>query len=284
MPPAPAALSAIADRLRCPACGAGLAADGGTLRCARGHAYDVARGGFVSLVPSSGRVPAGDTAAMIAARAAFLDAGHYAPISRALADAARAVAGRRDAVLVAELGAGTAHHLTVVLDALPDAAGVALDVSRPALRQAGRRHERIAAVRCDVWRGLPLRDGAADVVLDVFAPRNGAEIARVLAPDGALLVVTPLPDHLAELRDALGLLDVDPAKRARLRAELAGLGAVDERDLRFTLALDRDETAALAAMGPAAHHVPAAELTRRAAALPEPVAVTAAVRLSVFAR
>ena len=43
----------------------------------------------------------------------------------------------------------------------------------------------------------------------------------MLRPDGALLVVTPAADHLAELVDALGLLRVDPDKADRVGASLA---------------------------------------------------------------
>src|SRR6202044_3128376 len=67
---------------------------------------------------------------------------------------------------------------------------------------------------------LPVADGAAAVVLDVFAPRNGAELRRVLHPAGRLLVVTPSPGHLAELAGPLGLLSVDPRKDERLAGTL----------------------------------------------------------------
>lgn len=282
MPPPPAALAAVAGRLRCPTCGAPLAPRDVALGCANGHAFDVARGGFVSLLAPAGRVPAGDTAEMVAARAAFLDGGHFAAISAAVVEAATPALADAAAPLVADLGAGTGHHLAAVLEAAPAAHGAALDASRPALRQAARRHPRIAAVRCDVWRELPLQDGAAAVVLDVFAPRHGAEIARVLAPGGALVVVTPTPDHLGELREPLGLVAVDPAKRARLHAELGGLAADRGREVRATMTLARADALALAGMGPTAHHVAAGELARRAAALPDPVAVTASVRVDVF--
>ncbi len=76
------------------------------------------------------------------------------------------------------------------------------------------------AVVADTWAGLPVRDGAVDRVLVVFAPRNGAETARVLAPGGRLVVVTPAADHLAELVGPLGLLSVDPAKAERLAGSL----------------------------------------------------------------
>jgi 23S rRNA (guanine745-N1)-methyltransferase len=224
---------------------------------------------------------------MVAAREAFLGAGHFAPLTRALAEAAQEALPRAPAglVAVADAGAGTGRHLAGVLDALPDAWGLALDASRPALRRALRAHPRIAAVVCDVWRELPLADGAAAVLLDVFAPRNGAEFARVLAPDGALVVATPTPRHLAALAGPLGLLDVDPEKPARLRAELGDhLVPVARREVEFELALGPDDVRALVAMGPSAHHVVPQVLDARVAALPARLRVGASVVVEVLRR
>jgi SAM-dependent methyltransferase len=171
----------VLDQLACPVCGEGLARRDATLRCRNGHSFDVARQGYVNLL--TGAVPAGlgDSAAMVAARADFLAAGHYRPITEALV---RAAGGARRIV---DVGAGPGHHLAAVAGAVPGRRGLALDASKHAARRAARAHPRVEAVVADVWRGLPLRDGAVDAVLDVFAPRHGAEFARVLAPGGALI-------------------------------------------------------------------------------------------------
>ena len=106
---------------------------------------------------------------MIAARAAVQEAGHFDQLTTALVAAARA-AGGSDSSLVLDVGAGTAHHLAGLLGALPHARGIALDASRDASRRAARRHQRIAAVRTDIWQQIPLGDGTADLALSVFAP------------------------------------------------------------------------------------------------------------------
>src|SRR3954469_6426228 len=194
-------LADVVDLLRCPVCGDALGEAGGALRCPAGHSFDIARQGYVNLVP--GRA---DTPEMVDARDAFLRAGHFRPLSTALAEEAReAAAGGA----VVDIGAGTGHHLAAVLDAIPDARGIALDASAAALRRAARAHERAGAVGADAWKPLPLRDGIATIVLSVFAPRNAEEIARVLAAprgagqgaaqSGALLAVTPTTRHLHEL-------------------------------------------------------------------------------------
>ncbi|PWR08823.1 23S rRNA methyltransferase [Micromonospora sicca] len=185
--------------------------------------------------------------------------------------------------LVVDAGAGTGRYLAAVLAALPNAAGLALDVSKPALRRAARAHPRAAAALADTWQRLPLADASTAVLLNVFAPRNGAEFHRVLDPAGALLVVTPTEDHLVELVDALGLLRVDPAKADRVAGSLAGNFTEESTELhRARLGLTRTEVATLVGMGPSAWHTDPARLAERIAGLPEPAPVTLSVRLGVY--
>ncbi len=262
--------------LACPHCGGVLALDGGSVRCANRHAFDVARQGYVSLLRAAPTFT-GDTAAMVDARAAFLGAGHYAPIERALTAAALPGPG-----CVLDVGAGTGHYLGKVLDALPDRVGIALDAAKPALRRAARAHPRAGAVLGDAWQPLPLRAGSAGLVLNVFAPRNPAELHRVLHPSGRLVVVAPTGRHLGELVAALGLMAVEAGKQDRVDAKLAPRFIPDGRALvEFPLALGHRDVAALVGMGPNAFHT-ADDLAARVAALPEPVAVTGSVTVTAY--
>ncbi len=58
--------------------------------------------------------------------------------------------------------------LPSILDAMPGFTGLALDVSKAALRRAAKAHSRCGAALCDVWHELPVSDGAAQAVLSVF--------------------------------------------------------------------------------------------------------------------
>ncbi|MEV1074485.1 putative RNA methyltransferase [Micromonospora parva] len=185
--------------------------------------------------------------------------------------------------LVVDAGAGTGRYLGAVLAALPDAVGLALDVSKPALRRAARAHPRAAAALADTWQRLPLADASTAVLLNVFAPRNGAEFHRVLDPAGTLLVVTPDTDHLAELVDALDLLRVDPDKADRVTDSLgAHFTPTGSAVHRAELTLTRPEAASLVGMGPSAWHTDPDALASQLAALPEPVRVTVAVRVEAY--
>lgn len=274
-------MTAAADlALRCPHCGAPLRRVARTWRCDDGHAFDVAKQGYVNLLVGH-RHPTGDTAAMLAARERVLAAGHLDVVTDALVEACRDLP---DGTLV-EVGAGTAHHLVAVRLALGERPAVATDVSVPAARRAGRADpDHTVAVVADVWQPWPLPDASAAVVLTVFAPRNAAEAARVLVPFGRLVVVTPAPDHLDELREPLGLLRIEAGKDERLHAEVdPHLDHLDTREVRATIGVDRADAAALAAMGPAGHHLDPDDLAARAAALADTTRVTVAVHVTRFA-
>ncbi|MGW1995619.1 putative RNA methyltransferase [Embleya sp. NPDC001921] len=272
-------LGDVVGTLACPHCGADLAAADSTLRCAAGHSFDVAKQGYVNLLTGTGSVGTADTAAMVAARVDFLGAGHYDPIGDALAAAS---AGPVPGALV-DVGAGTGHHLARVLDALPERHGLALDISKYALRRAARAHPRMGAAVCDAWRPLPVRTGAAARVLNVFAPRNPPELHRILAAEGTLVVAAPTAGHLAELVPALGLLQVDPDKQERIDAKLAPWFTVRERHTHtFTMALDHTAIATVVAMGPSAWHTDPGRLRSAIAELANPLAVTASVTVSAY--
>jgi 23S rRNA (guanine745-N1)-methyltransferase len=281
-------LDAAIQYLRCAYCDAGLARDGGSLRCRAGHAFDIARQGYVSLIPAGPSGASGDTAPMVQARERFLAAGHFASLAAELGRAAVGAAAPdgpdgADGGCVVDVGAGTGYYLAAVLDRLPGWVGLALDASRFAVRRAARAHGRIGAVRCDAWRRLPVADGAAALALNVFAPRNGAELRRILAPGGRLLVVTPMPDHLGELAGPLGLLTVDRRKDERLAAKLGPhFELASRREHRAGLRLGRDAVGALAAMGPSSWHTDGPALAGAVARLPDPVPVTVAVALSIY--
>ena len=99
-------------------------------------------------------------------------------------------------------------------------------------------------------------DGVAALVLSVFAPRNPDELARVLAPGGTLLAVTPTTRHLHELVGPLGLLSVPDDKADRLDAQLASqFTLAARRTIEHAMFLTRDEAAQLVRMGPSAWHV-----------------------------
>jgi 23S rRNA (guanine745-N1)-methyltransferase len=129
-----------------------------------------------------------------------------------------------------------------------------------------------------------VRAGAVSVALNVFAPRNAAEIARVLTPDGRLGVVAPTHRHLGELVSRLDLLTVAEDKASRVTASLPGFTVSGQDACEFEMSLGHKEVLALVGMGPSAWHVDAAALREKVEALPAPVRVSASVTVTTYVK
>ena len=219
------------------------------LGCESGHRFDANRRGFLSAIDSGAGI-AGDTREILDARSRFLDLGHYRPIM----DAVAASMPPSPSLRILDAGSGTGHYLAHVLSTGSDRSGLALDASSPAVALSVARADSPGLV-ADTWKPLPVRSGRADVILCVFAPRNAAEFARILASRGALVVVTPGPAHLAELRRAGLTIGMQQDKLDALGAALAPHFSLERSDrISFTMPLDADGGRALASMGPSGHH------------------------------
>ena len=253
-----------------------------TLVSESGHSYDVARQGYVTLAGGAGLRYSGDDAEMIQARETFLSGGHFARFVEAVTDnVTRALddAGvpDDDPPSILEVGAGTGYYLAHTLDSIDGARGVGIDVSVPAAKRLAHCHPRVGAVVADAWSRLPLCDGSVNAVTVIFAPRNAAEFARVLAPEGQVVVLTADSGHLAELREPLGIIDVEEGKVDRMIAQASGhLVPVGEPEtVEFSMELDQASIAAQIGMSPSARHIHPKVLAERIADLPETMMVTA---------
>jgi 23S rRNA (guanine745-N1)-methyltransferase len=266
-----------------------LAAEGSrrSLACGAGHSFDAARQGYFNLLVGKGTVFEADSADMVAARFNFLDAGHYRPLADAVSDAVLARVRPGTPFTVLDSGTGTGHYLRIVLDDVrqvtDDCTAVALDISKFALRRAARLNPEAVNLACDVWQPLPVADAAVDVVTVIFAPRNAAEFARVLHPDGRLVVVTPRAGHLASLAALAGMLSIEDQKDARLAESLAPYFLAESaRDVDIRMMLTPSEMADLAFMGPAGHHLDRAAIAAKLDTREPGSEVNALFRVTVF--
>jgi len=262
--------------LRCPICRLGLDARVGALACPNRHSFDLAREGYVNLLPGSRRRPAdgGDRPEQLRHRRAFLDAGHFDFITAKIAERLWHVGAmsRGSGQRVLDAGCGTGHHLTGIAKALgPGTTTLGLDISTAAARMAARWRPDIAFAVANLWSDWPVQDASVNLVLNIFAPRNFAETARVLRPGGWLVLVYPEANHLMELRRRYRLLGQHGEKARRYRdaaSRTIGPAAITRIVRRTTLAPDAVRDIVL--MGPNARHTALTPLHAEA----EPIEVT----------
>ncbi|GAA1411222.1 SAM-dependent methyltransferase [Glutamicibacter uratoxydans] len=257
-----------ATSITCPVCEAQLeraGTAGRSLQCPEGHRFDAAKQGYFNFLTGKGTNFLEDTAAMVMAREAFQQRGHYAALAGLLADlAGEHHHGARLDIL--DAGAGTGYYLGEILRGHPSEQqdAIAVDISRYAMRRAAKLPATTAIV-WDVWRRLPTADASRDIVLNCFAPHNPSEFRRILRPGGLCIVVTGAPDHLEQVRTELGMLNIAQGKQESLVEKFAAAGLVHQgsQNLNYSMALDSEDLFNLAFMGPAGHHLDP-EVLRRA--------------------
>jgi 23S rRNA (guanine745-N1)-methyltransferase len=116
---------------------------------------------------------------------------------------AQIVAGRHE-IHVADLGCGEGFFTSRLEQALAVAPSPAhtcygVDISRPGITMATSYGREINWLVASLHRS-PFRPQSLDAVVSMFAPIDAADMRRVLRDDGALVTVTPGPDHLDALR------------------------------------------------------------------------------------
>jgi 23S rRNA (guanine745-N1)-methyltransferase len=210
--------------LTCPVCHQPLNLQDRNLRCEQNHSFDLAREGYVNLILGHKRPKIqGDDRVMLAARRRFLARGHYDALSQTIIKIVLDHSVEQDAGVL-DIGCGEGYYLGQLQPLLPaGACSFGLDVAKDAVRLAAKRYPASRFIVADVNGRIPFADQSIHVLLNIFAPRHPAEFARIAAPGGLLLVVIPGADHLRELREALGLLDIEAGKQQRITGQLAGL-------------------------------------------------------------
>lgn len=219
----------------CPICGGALEREPGRYACPQGHSFDLAREGYVNLLPANrqhSKAP-GDDKDMAAARTRFLEGGWYGPLREVLCSLVEKYAPDRPALL--DAGCGEGWYTLALAEAISVKGGRAagVDLSKPAVKKAARRCPEAQIAVASVYH-LPLWDHSVDILTDCFSPLAAEEFYRVLKPDGIFLYVVPGPRHLWELKE---VLYPQPYENEEKREEYPGFRYLDvvPVECRFTL-------------------------------------------------
>lgn len=237
-------------KLLCPVCGAVLNRVEKTWRCAAGHSFDIARQGYVNLLPVQQKhsLHPGDTREQVASRREFLNAGFYEPIADTLVRTATEL-GCAGPVL--DVGCGEGYYSTRLTAAL-GAELVGVDISKEAVRFAAAQHKD-ALWLCATAAKLPVADGAVGTLTSLFALTVPGEFRRVLRRDGYFLQVLAAEDHLLGLKSIIYPELVFKEKDTVPREP--GFELVKSVPIRFTFTVEGSQVGNLLSMTPHVYRI-----------------------------
>lgn len=194
-------------------CALPLDEKGRTLRCSKGHSFDVARSGYANLLQPQDRRSSqpGDRKEAVLARRRLLESGYGSPLFDRLLSVAQDL---HPAPSVLDVGCGEGTHLGRLASRLNiECSGI--DISTDAVELAARRFPNVKWVVSNADRWLPYPDASFDLISSITARRNSAEFARLLRENGLLFIAVPAAGDLAELRIAV---QGESAERSRIES------------------------------------------------------------------
>lgn len=252
--------------------------------CENGHSFDQSKQGYLTLLGKGSEQKTADTLDMVVRRQRFLEKGFYEPFAQTVADTLKEFLPKQESYLLGDFGAGPGYYSKAVVQALSGAECIAFDLSKRALQRSKAEH--VYPIVADTWEGFPLKDDALDGGFNIFAPRNAAEFSRVLKAGAPLIVSTPTPQHLLEIRSAADLIKIgrqDHTKREDLHEKFDSIfDFVETRVCEFPLVLESQDVEDLVMMGPNAYHTNLADLQKVLSELPHPFEGTFSVETHIF--
>ena len=236
--------------LLCPICAAPLRQIDKTFRCDAGHSFDMARQGYVNLLPVQNKrsLNPGDTREQVLSRRAFLEAGFYAPIAQALCAAAKELNCTGP---ILDVGCGEGWY-SAQLSATLDAPLVGLDISKEAVRCAAAKYKNARWI-CGSAARLPVASGSAGLVTSLFALTVPEEFKRVLRSDGYYFQVLAQEDHLLGLKSII--YPTLTHKEKNVTPELPGFTLVRQIPIHFTFTVEGAQVQNLLSMTPHVYRI-----------------------------
>jgi len=247
-----------ADNLACPLGGERLELHEKQLVCVNGHTFDIARQGYVNLLPVQHKRTKhpGDSKEMVSARSQFLNSGVYASVANKLAEIifTRLVDSKK--ICLMDAGCGEGYYFDYVFNYLKDKNGCAdlsfigLDISKAAITEAAKRNKQISWI-VGTNRQPPIDAASVDIVLCVFGFQSFEGFNKILKPGGKIILVEPGVDHLKELREII-YPEVKKSQPQDLSyLEGSGFSMLDRQPLQFkTGAINNEQINNLLLMTP----------------------------------
>ncbi|MGD8111192.1 23S rRNA (guanine(745)-N(1))-methyltransferase [Vibrio sp. TRT 17S01] len=190
---------------QCPLCHQALRQSDKTFQCDNNHHFDLAKEGYVNLMPAHHKrsKDPGDNKEMMQARRRFLERNHYHPMRERVAQiCAQYLEGTSHTLL--DIGCGEGYYTDEVARVLTtkseQSMTYGLDISKVAIRYAAKRYPSCHFSVASSHR-LPFEDQSLDAILRIYAPCKAEELHRCVRNNGVVITVSPAGRHLYQLRE-----------------------------------------------------------------------------------
>ena len=217
-----------AKHLLCPLCETSNAAemlhpstDQRSLVCAQNHTFDIAKQGYVNLLPVQQKksLTPGDNKEMVLARKKFLGLGYYQPLVNALIESCSQHLGTSHistshantsqteaAPVILDAGCGEGYYTDSLHNALatqyPDLTTYGFDIAKPAVIEAAKRNKSLNCFVSTI-KAIPVASQSCDLIISIFSPMQPSEFQRLLKSSGKLMVLCAGKNHLHQLKSLL---------------------------------------------------------------------------------
>ncbi len=231
------------DKFICPLCGDILLRENKSLKCGKGHCFDISSSGYVNLLTKSGKKGHGDDKKMVRARRDFLSKGYYSHLKEELQNVVGGII-KKDCVLL-DSGCGEGYYTRGFSDIIKEnkeSEIYGIDVSKEALRLAAKLCPEVQFAVSSAYC-LPFENESLDIITTVFAPMAVSEFQRTLKQKGYFINAIPLEKHLYGLKKAVyknpyfnkpentELNGFELVKSAEVKKELTITGTEDIKNL-----------------------------------------------------
>ena len=173
--------------------------------CDNKHHFDIAKEGYLNLLPAQHKKSKepGDSRAMMRARRNFLEAGFYQPMAKALSAMIEQHKTENAVMRILDVGCGEGYYSRQLEEhstAKEELELHGIDIAKNAIFAAAKKQENAKFVVASS-KSMPYATAYFDLLLRVYAPANDKELTRLLKNQGLLLLVTPGPRHLWQLKE-----------------------------------------------------------------------------------
>ena len=224
----------------CPLCAAPLALTERTWGCPQQHQFDVAKEGYVNLLPvqkKNSKDP-GDNKQMMFARREFLNAGYYQGLSDRVNKLALEFAPETKQIL--DIGCGEGYYsqrLFYSLNQHHKCNLQGIDISKSAIKYAAKRYPHLQFCVASAYE-MPVDAQSVDLAIRIYAPSKIEELHRVMANGGILITVSPGPLHHFALKKQIY---AEPRLHPESTAHILGFECLHQERLQSQLELTHTE-------------------------------------------